>query len=636
MSDILAGSPFIHATGIALVAFLWQGAVIGGVAMVLAMLSRRASPDFRYALACAALAALTIAPIVTVARHVDDRQPVAASALAVADPTARASARSIDDTSRLIAQDATQAIGEPLSIVVIVWGIGVCLFGFHLLGSGLQVARLRRSASLLVAPDRLEVLGRLATRLGLTSEVRLFESLLIDVPAVVGWLRPAVVIPLSTLAGLSTSHFEAILAHELAHVRRRDYLVNIVQRVVETLLFYHPAVWWVSSWIRREREHCCDEIAASACGDRVSYARALRALEELRADAPALAMGASGGDLLVRVARLVDRTPVPAPGWPGGVAMIVPFIAFLSVGAVSGGNAAVALSLPTVDARPIETPAPVQTAPAQQAVPRLIPLKAIRRIVAAQPVSEVSGTVTDPSGGVLPGVTVLLKSRASSEAKTAVTAAKGTFEFTDVAAGDYDLDVSLSGFRRNDLPVQVTPGQRLTTDVRMQLGSVAEEMTTVAGDNTSPGVQMPTSLQTAADYLAAAHFYYSREAFTDADAMLTQAIDLIRASQPQVTPPSAAPGVVRVGGSIREPRKTNSVRPIYPAAALSSGAEGVVTLEAIIGRDGTVSDARVTSAASVFDTSAIEAVRQWIFTPTLLNGMPVEVLMTVKMNFQMR
>ena len=642
MSDILGGSPLIHATGIALVAFLWQGAAIGGVAMLLATLSRRASPDIRYLMACAALAALTIAPIVTVARHVGDREAPAASDRTDPRPAARSDARPIGDASQLIALDVRPETAEPLSIVVIAWAIGVCLFGFHLLRSGAQVARLRRAASPLVAADRLEALHRLSARLGLTSEVRLFESLSIDVPAVVGWLRPAVVIPLSTLAGLSTSHFEAILAHELAHVRRRDYLVNVVQRVVETLLFYHPAVWWVSGWIRREREHCCDEIAACASGDRVNYARALRALEELRADAPALAMGASGGDLLVRVARLVERTPVPAPGWPGGVAMIIPFIAFLSVGTVSGGSAAAALSLPTIEARPIETPVVAQPAP----LSRPLALR-VRRALAAQPVSEVSGTVTDPSGSVLPGATVLLKSRASSEAKTAVTRATGTFAFTDVAAGDYDLDVSLSGFRRNDLPLQVAPGQRMTTNVQMQIGSVAEEMTVTGrpgstsgvffGDSSTQSIQMPTSLQTATDYLTAARFYYSREQFADAETMLAQALQLIRANQPPPTPPHIdAPGVVRVGGDIREPRKTFDTRPVYPAAALTSGAEGVVTIEAIIARDGTVTDARITSSASVFDTAAIDAVRQWIFTPTLLNGMPIEVLMTVKVNFQMR
>jgi len=519
-----------------------------------------------------------------------------------------------------------------------VWGIGVCLLGLHLLGGGMQVARLRRSASPLVAPDPIEALHRLATRLGLTSDVQLFESWSIDVPAVIGWLRPAIVVPISALAGLSTSHFEAILAHELAHVRRRDYLVNVVQRVIETLLFYHPAVWWVSGWIRREREHCCDEIAAGACGDRVRYARALRALEELRADTPALAMGARGGDLLVRIARLVDRTPVPAPGWPGGVVMIVPLIAFLSVGSLSARPvqpaaqpSSPALVAPATVATPAAAPPTIAT---RSATPPTVASTPDRRR-APQPVGEISGTVTDPSGGVLPGVTVFLKSQATSEGKTAVTNATGTFGFTDITAGDYELDLTLSGFRRSGVPVQVAPGQRMTMNVRLQLGSLSEEMTVVAGDVATG--QMPTSLQTADDYLAAARFYYNREAYADADAMLTQAIDLIHASQPNVAPPpAAAPGIVRVGGSIREPRKTNNVRPVYPAAALASGSEGVVTLEAIISRDGTVSDARITSAPSALDTAALAAVRQWIFTPTLLNGMPVEVSMGVKVVFKMR
>ena len=118
--------------------------------------------------------------------------------------------------------------------------------------------------------------------------------------------------------------------------------------------------------------------------------------------------------------------------------------------------------------------------------------------------------------------------------------------------------------------------------------------------------------------------------------MTARAVELTRASQPQLTPFPDNPSVVRVGGSIREPRKKYDVRPVYPSAARASGAEGVVTIEAIIARDGTVAEARITSASSLFDDSAIGAVRQWQLTPTLLNGMPVEVLMTVTVNFRIR
>ncbi len=349
MSDILTGSALVQATGTALLAFLWQGAAIGVVAIAAAVLSRRASPDTRYFLGCLALAALVVSPVITVARHLDDRSvPVRHENAAAIGSAERGATIASAEALRGIQHDASLLGDSQLSVVVLAWGVGVLVFGVHLLRGGILVRRLRRAAAPLAATNRLEVLHRLVGRLGLTTSVQLFESWSIEVPAVIGWLRPAIVVPMSALAGLSPSHFEAILAHELAHVRRRDYLVNIVQRVVETLLFYHPAVWWVSGWIRREREHCCDELAASVCGDRVGYARALRALEELRVHAPALAMGAGGGELLVRIRRLVDRTPVPSPGWPGGVAMIVPFVAFFIVGSFAGGHAVSALSLPVV------------------------------------------------------------------------------------------------------------------------------------------------------------------------------------------------------------------------------------------------------------------------------------------------
>src|SRR6185369_12620027 len=129
-----------------------------------------------------------------------------------------------------------------------------------------------------------------------------------------GWMRPAILLPASTLSGLSVAQIEAILAHELAHIRRHDYIVNLLQCVIETLLFYHPAVWWVSRRVRDERELCCDDMAVQAVGDRVGYARALCELERLRAATPQLAMAANGGSLLTRIARLLgapsrnDRT----------------------------------------------------------------------------------------------------------------------------------------------------------------------------------------------------------------------------------------------------------------------------------------------------------------------------------------
>ena len=169
--------------------------------------------------------------------------------------------------------------------------------------------------------EELQALARdLGRRLGIGRAVALLESSAISVPMVVGWLRPVVLVPASALAGLPPRQLAAILAHELAHVRRHDYLVNLLQAAVETLLFYHPAVWWVSAQVRRERENCCDDLAVAVCGDRLGYARALADLEGLRAPASPLVLAASGGSLVERIRRLVGA-PVHRPrrSWMAGV-----------------------------------------------------------------------------------------------------------------------------------------------------------------------------------------------------------------------------------------------------------------------------------------------------------------------------
>jgi uncharacterized protein (TIGR03435 family) len=157
-------------------------------------------------------------------------------------------------------------------------------------------------------PEWRQTFANLAARLGISRPVRFLVSALVRVPAVVGWLRPVVLVPVGALAGLPAEQMEALLLHELAHIRRYDYLVNLVQSVAEALLFYHPAVWWVSGHIRAEREMCCDDVAARASGDVLTYASALAELESYRAAGVNAAMAANGGSLTDRIARLLGQS----------------------------------------------------------------------------------------------------------------------------------------------------------------------------------------------------------------------------------------------------------------------------------------------------------------------------------------
>ncbi len=146
-------------------------------------------------------------------------------------------------------------------------------------------------------------------RLGIRGEVQIFGSVRVDVPMVVGFFKPVVLVPMSALTSLPRSYLEAILAHELAHVLRHDYLVNILQSVVEIALFYHPAVHWVSRRIRVERENACDDIALTIVGDKLLYARALTELEASRAHPSELALASNGGSLMLRIKRLIETDP---------------------------------------------------------------------------------------------------------------------------------------------------------------------------------------------------------------------------------------------------------------------------------------------------------------------------------------
>src|SRR5262249_31480014 len=156
-----------------------------------------------------------------------------------------------------------------------------------------------RSASPACEPW-LSLARRLSLALGVRQAVRLLESTAIEVPAVLGLLRPVILLPASAVTGLTPAQLEMILAHELAHIRRHDFLVTLFQSAVETLLFYHPAVWWISRQVRIERENCCDDLAVAVCGTPLQYARALARLEELRAEALPLAVSANGGSLMER------------------------------------------------------------------------------------------------------------------------------------------------------------------------------------------------------------------------------------------------------------------------------------------------------------------------------------------------
>jgi beta-lactamase regulating signal transducer with metallopeptidase domain len=289
-----------EALNIALLHFVWQGIALGVVWGLLRMVLRNRSANSRYVAGCMVLAALALAPVITFGFAW--QSPVVA-------------VKTFVENSGNLPTFGQSTVTEPLpealwgnleSWILPLWAAGVSVFALRLAWAGGHASSLRRKG--VKADSSMEsMIAGLAERLGVRQKLRVLMSPVAEVPAVVGWLRPVILLPAAVVVGLTPEQLESLLAHELAHIRRHDYFVNIVQMLVETFLFYHPVVWWVSSSIRYERELCCDDLAVRSCGDAVSYARALAQLERLRSVAPSLVMGSANGPLFHRIQRLLGR-----------------------------------------------------------------------------------------------------------------------------------------------------------------------------------------------------------------------------------------------------------------------------------------------------------------------------------------
>jgi beta-lactamase regulating signal transducer with metallopeptidase domain len=290
-----------QALSAALLDFVWQGLLSAFLLWLALFILRNHSARARYAASCVALAVMAALPVVTaclVYRATAASQGSAGWTVAGAQWIRAAAQRPAASFNWAAWLDRW---------ALPVWSIGVLLFSLRLLWAARQISVLRGKAQLPEAP-LFAIVTALQVRLRIARPVRVLVSAAADCPSVVGWIRPILLLPAATVMGLTTEQLEAVLAHELAHILRYDHLVNMLQSILETLLFYHPAVWWTSARIRQERELCCDDLAVESCGDAVAYARALTRLERLRVMSQELALGSSGGPLLYRIQRLLGNT----------------------------------------------------------------------------------------------------------------------------------------------------------------------------------------------------------------------------------------------------------------------------------------------------------------------------------------
>jgi TonB family protein len=378
-----------------------------------------------------------------------------------------------------------------------------------------------------------------------------------------GIRRPRVLVPARAL-GWPVERIQLVLAHELAHIRRGDWVVQIAAELVRALHWFNPLFWIACRRLREESEQACDDEVINRGIDGSDYATHLvHIARELRhpmtwVPAPSIAR-ASTFERRVRVMldRGVNRRPMSRAG------SLITLVAVLAI---------------------------------------VIPVSAV---AVAQVFGTVAGSIVDPMNAALPDVTLVLTNSQTRSKHEVRSDRSGRYEFVGLVPGDYVLEAKLPGFAVLRGRVTVT-GQSVQQDLKLEIGSLQETISVQASRSGSDGPSRATSGK-----------------------------PLARKTAPKCG--NAAQSGTPIGGNLRPPVKLYDVRPIYPAAAISAGKEGTVTLQARIGADGTVEDVQVVSTPdSELASAASDAVREWIFDSTYLNCVAVPVNMTVTVDFGLK
>ncbi len=304
----------IDAIGWALVHFVWQGLVLALVTAFVLFALKRTRAQTRYAVNCMALLVAAYLPIVELLSHLNQVEVVSTGTMTAVffDVGATHGSTWVSIQAWIQAQ---------LNWFVLGWLLVVVMLTLRLIIGLLWLRNYRQEPYSTPHPEWQRRLDILATKFSPSMKVLLRVVDDIQSPLTIGFIRPVVLVPVSLLTGMAPAQLEALLAHELAHIRRYDFLINLVQNLIEMFLFFHPAVWWISKNIRIERENIADDLAVQVLGEPRRLALALQELEQFQFVQSQLALAAHGGNLMLRIKRLV-RPEVQSINWKTAVTAV--------------------------------------------------------------------------------------------------------------------------------------------------------------------------------------------------------------------------------------------------------------------------------------------------------------------------
>jgi TonB family protein len=589
--DILSLQSVMELVAAVLLHSLWQGALIGLLYALSMLYFKDSSPRARYGCAVFWLVAMALSPIVT------------GLVLLGSPPTWLTLPGSAALILPDIAQQEMSWFGQLAPVWASLWLAGVALLSLRLAWNWQRAQRLTHAGCHSMGPVWEQRLGVLARQIGVSLPVRLVESAVVQVPTVIGWLKPVILIPSSAMLGLSRRQLELVIAHELAHIARYDYGVNYILVLVETLWFYHPAVYLIGHGIREERELCCDDLVVSRCGSRYEYITALTDLETMRSshflNEPLSNMAATGGNLLFRVQRIVKGAA------PRASSLYMTTIA-LALTLLLGG---VMLYTPSPASPVALLP---QIAPPPAPTLRVLPIETVVRAPALRTVSA----MLDASRSV------------ALFAEPPALAPEIEGAAGDIQSNGYWHYMVGRGPRRDD-------GATVSS---VELPTISLANVKVVSDHSVPERAGPTSAMMNELHLASPALASLADLRRDASRALAEAsasfdsADIERPSDFVVT------DVGRVAFNEQGGALIKRIEPRYPSRARMHGYTGTVQIEFLVSDRGEVSNIVVLNEGAYmsFERAVVRAVREWRYEPLLRNGVPVERRMVETFDFRLR
>jgi len=467
----------------------------------------------------------------------------------------------VPESSRIIVSRAAPVPSVPVGAqagpfragwILGLWAIGLVLLAARIAVGECRFRRIRRRSLPFETQQAGVILENVRSSLRLSRAVQLRTSAEIAVPFTAGGFRPLVLLP-AEAHQWSRKQLVYVLTHELAHVRRNDYLTQMSAQLTCALFWFHPLVWMAAYAMRKERERACDDIVLILGHTAADYAEFLLALSRglrlLNSAALTSVAMAQTSQLEVRMKALLNPELNHKP--------------------LSASRARLGAALAAV---------------------LLLPVAAVR-VAAKNPSGNISGTVRDPSGAVIPDANVILVSKNLKFKIEGRSGPDGTFKFVAIPPGGYRLEITSPGFAYTTSPdLNLEPSGDLHQDITMDIGEVLEEV-------------------------------------------------VVHGRKPAENPPAPRPEPrrIHVGGNVQAAKLISQVKPDYPEEAQKRGIEGTVVLHAVIGTSGQILSLTplITDNDRAFTKAAMDAVSQWRYTPTLLNGEPVEVVTTITVGFRL-